>query len=138
MVSVRFSHVRACQVTSVPLTANSRNRIGDWYPERNIFQVLIALTAGPRFALVTLLYYLQRSQDSSLPTVVFISGLVRTISCGGWVYITSSDDHDVHDVLMITYIVCDLPWMLGGVACTQNTVVRRKRCVLKFKYLNFH
>ncbi|KAL4268280.1 Calcofluor white hypersensitive protein [Pleurotus pulmonarius] len=101
--------------------------IGDWYPERNIFQVLIALTAGPRFALVILLYYLQRSQNSSLPTVVFISGLIRTISCGGWVYITSSDDHDVHDVLMIAYIVCDLPWMLGGIACTQNTVVRRKR-----------
>jgi hypothetical protein len=29
---------------------------------------------------------------------------VRTLSCGGWVYITSSDDHDVHDVLMITYM----------------------------------
>ncbi|KAJ3734145.1 hypothetical protein DFJ43DRAFT_1170983 [Lentinula guzmanii] len=78
--------------------------IGDWYPERNVFQILIALTSGsPRLMLVSLLYYLQRSQESSLPAVLW-----------GWVYITSSDDHDVHDVFMISYIVLNLPWMIGG------------------------
>lgn len=45
-------------------------------------------------------------------------------------YITSSDDHDVHDVFMITYMVCNLPWMLGGIACTPSgTPVRTKRYV---------
>jgi hypothetical protein len=48
------------------------------------------------------------------------------------VYITSSDDHDVHDVFMITYMVCNIPWMLGGIACTakERTGVRRKRFVV--------
>ncbi|TFK40056.1 Frag1/DRAM/Sfk1 family-domain-containing protein [Crucibulum laeve] len=103
--------------------------IGDWYPERNIFQILIALTAGPRFALVLLQYYLHSNPTSSLPTLVFITGIIRTLSCGGWVYITSSDDHDVHDVMMILYMVCNIPWMLGGIASTpvKSMGVRRKR-----------
>ncbi|KAH9481549.1 Protein cwh43 [Psilocybe cubensis] len=106
--------------------------IGDWYPERNIFQILIALTSGPRFALVFLQYFLHHSSTSSLPTVVFLSGLVRTLSCGGWVYITSSDDHDVHDFMMILYMVCNIPWMLLGIACTPpaRTSVRRKRMLI--------
>lgn len=84
---------------------------------------------GPRFALVSLQYLLTRTPTSSLPPIVFITGLVRTLSCGGWVYITSSDDHDIHDVLMISYIVCNIPWMLGGIACTpvENTPSRRRR-----------
>ncbi|KDQ53108.1 hypothetical protein JAAARDRAFT_39481 [Jaapia argillacea MUCL 33604] len=92
--------------------------VGDWYPERNIFQILIALTSGPRFVVVILQYYLNRSQSSSLPMVVFLSGILRTFLCGGWVFITSNDDHDIHDILMISYIVCNLPWMLGGISCT--------------------
>lgn len=44
-------------------------------------------------------------------------------------YITSNDDHDVHDVLMILYILCNVPWMLGGIHCTPagHTESRRKR-----------
>ncbi|KAF9007648.1 Frag1/DRAM/Sfk1 family-domain-containing protein [Cyathus striatus] len=104
-------------------------RIGDWYPERNIFQILIAVTSVPRFILVALQYYLHRSRTSSLPALVFIFGLIRTISCGGWVYITSSDDHDIHDIMMITYMVCNIPWMIGGIRATplKSSVVRRKR-----------
>ncbi|KAF8893298.1 Frag1/DRAM/Sfk1 family-domain-containing protein [Mucidula mucida] len=95
--------------------------IGDWYPERNVFQILIALASGPRFGLVALQYYLHRSK------LLLITGLVRTLSCGGFVYITSSDDHDVHDICMITYMLCNIPWMLGGIWCTQNSVVRKRR-----------
>lgn len=43
-------------------------------------------------------------------------GLLRTLTCGGWTYITSTDDHDWHDILMISYIVCTLPWTLGCIA----------------------
>ncbi|KAA1467420.1 hypothetical protein DENSPDRAFT_792681 [Dentipellis sp. KUC8613] len=87
--------------------------IGDWYPERNVFQILIALNSGPRFAVLALSYLLARRNfpTSSKPTVLLVTGMVRTLSCGGWVYITSNDDHDVHDVLMILYIVCNIPWM---------------------------
>ncbi|CAG8844634.1 19576_t:CDS:2, partial [Racocetra persica] len=45
-------------------------------------------------------------------------GVIRTVSCGGWVYITSSDDHDVHDIAMIVYLVCTLPWMFGVLSTT--------------------
>ncbi|KAI0749855.1 Frag1/DRAM/Sfk1 family-domain-containing protein [Daedaleopsis nitida] len=103
--------------------------IGDWYPERNIFQVLIALNSGPRLALVALQYYLHRNVSSSIPGFLLLVGILRTLSCGGWVYITSSDDHDVHDVLMISYIVLNVPWMLGSWSCTppHHTAARRRR-----------
>ncbi|CCF58739.1 hypothetical protein KAFR_0F01430 [Kazachstania africana CBS 2517] len=78
--------------------------IGDRYPERSIFQILIALTALPRFLLLFGHLYL----NHSLP--IFILGVLRTVSCGGWVYITSTDDHDTHDIFMIIYIVLTLPW----------------------------
>ncbi|QEU58704.1 Cwh43 [Kluyveromyces lactis] len=78
--------------------------IGDRYPERSIFQILIALTALPRFLLLFTHYYLNRS------LFTLLVGIVRTITCGGWVYITSTDDHDAHDVFMISYIVLTIPW----------------------------
>ncbi|KAI0648890.1 Frag1/DRAM/Sfk1 family-domain-containing protein [Trametes meyenii] len=101
--------------------------IGDWYPERNIFQILIAVNSGPRFALVALQYYLQRTPTSSIPGFLLLIGVLRTLSCGGWVYITSSDDHDVHDVLMIGYIVLNIPWMFGSIFCTPLGHVASRR-----------
>ncbi|SCW02650.1 LAFE_0F11298g1_1 [Lachancea fermentati] len=78
--------------------------IGDRYPERSIFQILIALTAFPRFLLLLGHYSINKS------LTCFLVGLVRTVTCGGWVYITSTDDHDTHDVFMISYIVLTIPW----------------------------
>ena len=75
-------------------------------------------------------YLINRSSHPSLSIIVFFSGIIRTLSCGGWVYITSEDDHDAHDILMITYIVCNIPWMLGGIICTpkgERWAVQRKR-----------
>ncbi|KAK7033044.1 protein cwh43 [Favolaschia claudopus] len=88
--------------------------IGDWYPERNIFQLLIAFTSGPRLGLVAFEYLLHSTNSSSpFPLVTLTSGLLRTITCGGWVYITSSDDGEVHDFFMISYLVLTIPWMWG-------------------------
>lgn len=84
------------------LTRGSYRTIGDWYPERQIFQILVAITSGPRFAVVLGLYLLTRSATSSLPTFVACTGFARTIACGGWVYITSTDSADMHDIFMIT------------------------------------
>lgn len=50
------------------------------------------------------------------PKFVGCIGLLRTIFCGGWVYITSTDDHAWHDIFMISYLVLTLPWTLGSVA----------------------
>ena len=83
--------------------------------------------SGPRFALGALQYLVHRTRSSCLPLVVFITGIIRTLSCGGWVYITSTDDHDAHDVLMIGYIVCNIPWMFGGIACTPKECTRQRR-----------
>ncbi|SCV16558.1 probable Protein CWH43 [Nakaseomyces glabratus] len=77
------------------------------YPDEwSIFQILIALTAFPRFLLLLSHYYI----NGSLTT--FIIGTARTVTCGGWVYITSTDDHDIHDIFMIAYIILTLPWYI--------------------------
>lgn len=87
---------------------------------------------GPRFSLVLFQYSLHFSPSSYLPTLVFFSGIIRTLSCGGWVYVTSTDDHDIHDVMMIIYIICNIPWMLVGYATTPSArvQVRKQRFVV--------
>jgi hypothetical protein len=54
--------------------------IGDWYPERNVFQILIALMSGVRFALVWLQFQLHsaRTPDAYFPTFLFWVGILRT------------------------------------------------------------
>ncbi|KAK8066279.1 Protein cwh43 [Apiospora hydei] len=90
--------------------------IGDRYPERSFFQLFIALTSGPRFALVGLWYLLTAKPGKVLPKFVAGVGLFRTFTCGGWTYVTSTDDHDWHDIFMISYLVATLPWTLGCIA----------------------
>ena len=88
--------------------------IGDWYPERNIFQVGIALMAGPRFILVflsALLVSLSTPNTSLKASILLFVGVLRTLACGGWVYVTSSDDHFFHDIAMFAYLALTPPWM---------------------------
>lgn len=94
--------------------------IGDRYPERSVFQIFIAITSGPRFALVFLWYLLTARPNSTLPKIVAGTGLFRTLTCGGWTYVTSTDDHDWHDIFMISYLVATLPWTLGCLALSPN------------------
>ena len=51
-----------------------------------------------------------------MPKIIAAIGVLRTFLCGGWVYVTSTDDHDFHDIAMIGYLVCTLPWTLGIIA----------------------
>ncbi|KAL4945171.1 hypothetical protein BDV06DRAFT_185420 [Aspergillus oleicola] len=94
--------------------------IGDRYPERSFFQVFIAITSGPRFALVFLWYLVTARPNATLPKFVAGVGLFRTFTCGGWTYVTSTDDHDWHDIFMISYLVATLPWTLGCLALSPN------------------
>lgn len=110
--------------------------IGDRYPERSVFQFFIAITSGvqltrvssnpcslpsgPRFALVFLWYTMNARPKSSLPKFVFWTGIFRTVTCGGWTYVTSTDDHGWHDIFMISYLVATLPWTLGSLALSRN------------------
>ncbi|TCD63760.1 hypothetical protein EIP91_004975 [Steccherinum ochraceum] len=110
--------------------------IGDLYPERSIFHILIALNSGPRFILVLLQYYLHRSASSRLSTLLLCCGVLRTLACGGWVYITSTDDHDWHDILMISYLLFNIPWMFGGIAATpaSQPATRRRRRTFTYSF----
>lgn len=90
--------------------------IGDRYPERSFFMVFIAMTSGPRFALCALWYLLSKRPNSSLTAIVAGIGIFRTLSCGGWTYVTSTDDHMAHDVFMVSYLVATIPWTLGCLA----------------------
>ena len=71
---------------------------------------------GPRFALVAMWYFMTAQRNSALPKFVAGTGLFRTLTCGGWTYVTSTDDHDWHDIFMISYLVATLPWTLGCLA----------------------
>jgi len=95
------------------LLATARLILGDWYPERNVFQILIAICSGPRFLLIFLWYLLTARRGTPMPKVIAGVGVLRTLLCGGWVYVTSTDDHGFHDIAMIGYLLCTLPWTLG-------------------------
>lgn len=102
--------------------------IGDRYPERSVFQVFIACTAGPRFLLIFLNFAILYRQKLIWPYVLLFLGLTRTFTCGGWVYITSTDDHDWHDIFMIAYIVLTIPWTATVSALSpKGSTVRRGR-----------
>lgn len=87
--------------------------------------------SGPRFALVGLWYLLTARPNSKLPKFVAFAGVFRTLTCGGWTYVTSTDDHDWHDIFMISYLVATLPWTLGCLALSPDNA----RAVKYRKYL---
>ncbi|OMH79029.1 Protein CWH43 [Zancudomyces culisetae] len=60
------------------------------------------------------------------PVILFIIGFVRTVTCGGWAYITSSDDHDAHDVFMILYMLLTLPYMLMSISTGSSLTLLSK------------
>src|ERR1700749_1434756 len=76
--------------------------------------------SGPRFALVGLFYLLTKRPNSALPKFVAFSGVFRTLTCGGWTYVTSTDDHQWHDIFMISYLVATIPWTAGCLALSPN------------------
>lgn len=87
--------------------------IGDRYPERSVFQLFIAICSGPRFLLVFLFYCLVNRKGESGAKWIAGVGVLRSLTCGGWTYVTSTDDHDYHDIFMISYLVATLPWTIG-------------------------
>jgi ABC-type glycerol-3-phosphate transport system permease component len=58
--------------------------------------------------------------NSTLPKFIFWVGIFRTLTCGGWTYVTSTDDHSWHDIFMISYMVATIPWTLGCLALSPN------------------
>ncbi|KAK5114310.1 hypothetical protein LTR62_002561 [Meristemomyces frigidus] len=87
--------------------------IGDRYPERSVFQVFIAICSGPRFLLCFLFYCLVNRKGEAGPKWIVGVGVFRTLTCGGWTYVTSTDDHNWHDIFMVAYLVATIPWTVG-------------------------
>jgi hypothetical protein len=81
--------------------------------------------SGPRFMLVFLSSLLVSLSKPTSPhaIILFIVGTLRTIAAGLFIYITSSDDHDMHDIAMGLYLVLTPPWMYitsGSLAAQPN------------------
>ncbi|CAO1632473.1 unnamed protein product [Parajaminaea phylloscopi] len=87
--------------------------IGDWPQERSLLQIFIALMSGPRLALVLLSSLLVSLSSPNSPRARWlgVTGTLRTLACGGWVYCTSTNFPMVHDVSMITYLLLTPAWM---------------------------
>ncbi|WVQ84587.1 hypothetical protein IAT38_006741 [Cryptococcus sp. DSM 104549] len=127
--------------------------VGDHAPSRAPFHILIALCATPRFLLLLVQWIVHRNppQDTSTeksakagsrrasPTLVDVElgvGVLRTFFCGGWVYITSRDQHDLHDLFMILYLLLTVPWMELSARNAITPALRRKRRIPFFGFLS--
>ncbi|KAG0054177.1 hypothetical protein BGZ83_011787 [Gryganskiella cystojenkinii] len=113
---------------------------GDYYPERNLCQIFIALTSGPRLALCALWYLLivrnvPANGSKSFAKFLFINDVIRTVACGGWVYVTSSDDHDIHDIAMFVYLICTIPHVVGTIkSAPQNLKAQKYRSIFGYTF----
>ena len=86
--------------------------IGDWFPERNVFQILCAATSGFRFVMIALLGALACRYGRPFGgACLATAGVLRTFACGGWIFITSSDHALTHDVAMGIYLALTPVWM---------------------------
>lgn len=79
--------------------------IGDCFPERNIFQLLMALAGIFRMALLVmsnrqLKFYCARRQSVS-----FWAGFARMWLAGFWIYCPSKEWNTFHDLSMIFYLI---------------------------------
>ncbi|ORX35356.1 Frag1/DRAM/Sfk1 family-domain-containing protein [Kockovaella imperatae] len=69
----------------------------------------------------------ERAGGSRTADIELMAGLGRTFCCGGWVYITSRDNHDLHDFFMIIYLILNLPWMFLAMQHSTDRACRRRR-----------
>ncbi|WWD19737.1 hypothetical protein CI109_104201 [Kwoniella shandongensis] len=65
--------------------------------------------------------------STTLVDIELFVGIARTFCCGGWVYITSRDHHDIHDLFMILYLLLTLPWMALSTQNCSDPDSRKKR-----------
>ncbi|KAK3845350.1 MAG: Frag1/DRAM/Sfk1 family-domain-containing protein [Linnemannia gamsii] len=106
---------------------------GDWYPERNICQILIALASGPRLMICYLWYLLvlrniPTSGSDNFAKLLLANDLIRTVASGGWIYVTSSDDHLFHCIAMVIYLLCTMPHVVGTImSAPQNPRAQKLR-----------
>lgn len=101
---------------AIGVSALHRNHLRFASLAYEIKETVLNMHTGPRFVLVAMWYALTAKSGASLPKFVAGVGVFRSLTCGGWTYVTSTDDHDWHDIFMISYLVATLPWTIGCLA----------------------
>ncbi|KAG0364891.1 hypothetical protein BGZ54_007048 [Gamsiella multidivaricata] len=67
--------------------------------------------------------------------LLFANDIIRTVACGGWVYVTSSDDHAIHDFAMIIYLLCTVPHVIGTIkSAPQNMQAQKYRRMFAYTF----
>lgn len=73
--------------------------------------------------------------STGLAKVLLANDVIRTVACGGWVYVTSSDDHDIHDLAMIVYLLCTVPHVVGTIiTAPQNALAQKYRRTFAYTF----
>lgn len=68
------------------------------------------------------------SGSDNFAKFLFTNDVIRTVACGGWVYVTSSDDHGIHDFAMVIYLLCTVPHVIGTIkSAPQNPCAQKLR-----------
>jgi Frag1/DRAM/Sfk1 family len=85
---------------------------GNFYPERSVFHIFVALCAGPRFVLVLLWFLISCERRSRISRFLIVLGIVRTLLFGIWAYVSSTEDIVLHEITGLGYLICTLPWTI--------------------------
>jgi hypothetical protein len=80
--------------------------IGDRFPERNVFQLLMALAGILRMGLLVLSSAQHDIFNARFSRLCFFCGFLRMWLAGAWIYFPSGDWNNFHDVTMILYLIC--------------------------------
>eukprot|EP01116_Phalansterium_solitarium_P018303 TRINITY_DN4810_c0_g1_i1.p1 TRINITY_DN4810_c0_g1~~TRINITY_DN4810_c0_g1_i1.p1 ORF type:complete len:261 (-),score=99.49 TRINITY_DN4810_c0_g1_i1:287-1069(-) len=83
--------------------------IGDYWPEKSIWRVAIGLGSGPRLVTVFLNYNTLKeafgSEKALRTKAVYLIDWARVLAAGGWTYISSSEDNDIHSLFFVIYVL---------------------------------
>lgn len=114
--------------------------IGQYFPERTLFQIVAAMASSFHIGMVLIWYFLTRPQaprtrskkhfslddiDDSLfnerfPDLILVVGILRTIFLAGIIYIPTPDDHDTHDFCLAGYLLMTASWFYGMLKFTSG------------------
>lgn len=113
--------------------------IGDRFPERNIFQLLMALAGIFRMALLVMSDAVLAKHNYNTPRPVsrcFWLGFARMWLAGFWIYFPSGDWNTFHDASMIVYLAVTALYHNALRTCRIRTASDRARMLLYCLYLD--
>jgi hypothetical protein len=117
-------------------------------PEQSLFHTLFLLLlthlvdlVGPRLLLCYIWYLsiIRNVPENGSPgfaNLLLVNDLIRTLACGGWVFVTSSDDLVIHNFAMIVYLLCTVLHVIGTIqSASQNLRTQKYRHRFAYSFL---